>query len=230
MQVKLIVQNGKQAGKVIPVSGRRFVIGRADDCQLRAQSTLISRRHTAILIEEDLVSVEDCGSTNGTFLNDQPVKQRCELHNGDHLSVGPLAFEVQLSVDVDAKRRPKVHSVQEAAARTAATPPPAPKEEFDISGWLIETPPAEEKPARQKSEAGTDTVINRGLVETTMMSAAPESPAAQPDAAKKPADKKTEKTPPAKPVGKFQVPKKVAESSGAAADDALRQFFHRRKP
>ena len=39
MEVKLVVANGKNVGQEIPVPGPKFLIGRADDCQLRPEAT-----------------------------------------------------------------------------------------------------------------------------------------------------------------------------------------------
>ncbi len=226
MEVKLIVQNGKHAGRAIPVSAAKFSIGRAEDCQLRVQSSLISRKHCVILVEEGSASIEDCGSTNGTFLNDERLTERCELHSGDRLRVGMLGLEVQLAVSVEGKRKPKVHSVQEAAARTAASVP-AVQEELDISGWLGETSGAGLAPARRESEEAHETIADKSLVDTATMPAEPPKPEAE----KNPPEKKDRKAHgPTKGVSKFHAPAKPkAESSGAAADDALRQFFHRKK-
>ncbi len=226
MEVKLIVQNGKQAGRTIRVSADKFVIGRSEDCQLRVQSNLISRKHCTILIEDASATVEDCGSTNGTFVNDQRITERRELQSGDQLRVGMLGLEVQLAVSVEAKRKPKVHSVQEAAARTASSAPAAQDEELDISGWLGDNSGPSPTPPRPEPQSAHETIADKSLVDTATMPA--EAP--KPDE-KQPPDKKQQKTHgPAKGVGKFHAPAKPkAESSGAAADDALRQFFHRKK-
>ena len=133
MEVKLIVIGGKHPGQVIPVPPPEFLIGRAEDCHLRPQSDMVSRRHCAILQEEGVVAVCDFGSKNGTFVNDQRVITRQELKPGDRLKVGPLEFEVQLSVSLSGKKKPKVHNVQEAAARLVET---AAGEELDVSNWL----------------------------------------------------------------------------------------------
>jgi pSer/pThr/pTyr-binding forkhead associated (FHA) protein len=225
MEVKLIVQNGKQAGRAIRIAAAKFVIGRAEDCQLRVQSNLISRKHCMILIEDASATVEDCGSTNGTFLNDQRITERQELHSGDRLRVGMLGLEVQLAVSVEAKRKPKVHSVQEAAARTAASTPAA-QEDLDISGWLGENGGPAPTPPRPEPPSAHETIADKSLVDTATMPA--EGP--KPDE-KQSADKKQQKTHgPSKGVSKFHAPAKPkAETSGAAADDALRQFFHRKK-
>jgi predicted component of type VI protein secretion system len=134
MDVKLVVLGGKNAGMQLAVAGAKYLIGRGEDCQLRPGSDQISRHHCAILVEEGKVTVEDYGSTNGTYVNQQRVQNNRELRTGDHLRIGPLEFEVQLTVNVGGKKKPKIQTIQEAAARTAqsATKP----EDLDVAHWL----------------------------------------------------------------------------------------------
>jgi pSer/pThr/pTyr-binding forkhead associated (FHA) protein len=142
MQVKLIVAHGKHAGQEVTVPGPKFFVGRAEDCDLRPQSDLISRHHCALLVEEGFVAVRDFGSKNGTYVNDQRVRTETELKSGDRLKIGPLEFEVQLAVEVGGKKLSKVRSVQEVAVRTAQPPRPKPvetTEEMDVDDWLEET-------------------------------------------------------------------------------------------
>ena len=54
---------------------------------------MISKRHCAIVQRDNKVFIQDFGSTNGTSLNDQPVKDEIELHDADRLKIGPLHFE-----------------------------------------------------------------------------------------------------------------------------------------
>src|SRR5262249_25140472 len=70
--------------------------GRDPQCHLRPASPMISKRHCALLVRADKVFVRDFDSTNGTFLNDQPVKGEVEVNHQDRLKVGPLAFTVQI--------------------------------------------------------------------------------------------------------------------------------------
>ena len=60
-----------------------------------------------------------------------------ELRTGDKIKIGPLEFEVHLSTSVSGKKKPKVHNVQEAAARTVEAAKPRDNEP-DISDWLNE--------------------------------------------------------------------------------------------
>jgi pSer/pThr/pTyr-binding forkhead associated (FHA) protein len=110
MKLSLVVATaGKALGQVIPVKLAQFVIGRDPQCNLRPASALISKRHCAILIKNGQVFVRDFDSTNGTFINDNPVKGELPLHHDDVLKVGPLAFKVQ---------------VEDAASISKPTPPP----------------------------------------------------------------------------------------------------------
>lgn len=138
MEVKLVVTQGKQAGQEVPIPGRKFFIGRAEDCQLRPHSDLISRHHCVILVEEGFVAIRDFGSKNGTYVNGNRVTSEVELKAGDRLKVGQLEFEVRMDVAVGGKKLPKVHSVQEAAVRTVEKPrvQKAAKEDMDVSDWL----------------------------------------------------------------------------------------------
>ena len=110
MKLSLVVTTaGKAQGQVIPIKLSQFVIGRDPQCNLRPASALISKRHCAVLIKNGQVSVRDFDSTNGTFVNEQPVKGEAPLQNGDELKVGPLAFKVQ---------------IEQTASISKPTPPP----------------------------------------------------------------------------------------------------------
>src|SRR5438128_11447908 len=101
MKLSLVVLTpGKMEGKSIPVTLSQFLIGRDPQCQLRPASALISKRHCALLMRDNKAFVRDFDSTNGTSVNEEPVKGERELHDGDSLKVGPLAFRVALEVDV----------------------------------------------------------------------------------------------------------------------------------
>jgi predicted component of type VI protein secretion system len=222
MEVSLIVASGKQMGKRISVSSPKFLIGRGEECHLRPQSSMVSRKHCVISIEGNSAAIEDLGSTNGTFVNDEKLEQRRELRSGDRIKVGILAMEVQLAVGTGGQKKADVHSVQEAAARTVAAASVA-EEDFDVSRWLGEDDDAAASPPRKESSIGEDTMAGKSLVDTTAIPVPPPH--------KKEEEEKKEPHPPARTIGKMVRPTKpTAESSGAAADDALRHFFHRKKP
>ena len=80
MKVSLVVASGVHQGKVIPITGSQFFIGRDAQCHLRPASQAISKRHCGVLVRDGKVYIKDYGSTNGTTVNDE-AHQRCrDLH------------------------------------------------------------------------------------------------------------------------------------------------------
>jgi pSer/pThr/pTyr-binding forkhead associated (FHA) protein len=53
----------------IPIPMPKCFIGRGDDCHIRPQSQLISRRHCVIVAANGSATIEDCGGANGTLVN-----------------------------------------------------------------------------------------------------------------------------------------------------------------
>jgi len=140
MEVKLIVVHGKHAGQEIPIPGLKFFIGRAEDCNLRPHSDLVSRHHCVVMVEEGFVAVRDFNSKNGTFVNNERISGETELKSGDHLKVGQIEFEVHIGATVVGKKAPKVRSIQEAAARTVQSARPQPGgKELDVGDWFEDT-------------------------------------------------------------------------------------------
>jgi predicted component of type VI protein secretion system len=206
MDMKLKVTSGKNAGKEIPIRGRKFLIGRAEDCNLRPGSELISRHHCAILIEEGYAGVRDFGSKNGTFVNDERIVGERELKPGDRLTIGQLHFEVQIAHSLGGKKQPPVADVKEAVARTVTN---AAKDPLDVTQWLAGEASEDTtvSAARETKDAAlTDTdSIDLGATQKV------EPPApAEPDA---PKDRKGKKAP-----GKLPpVPSTTKDSQDAAA-------------
>ncbi len=91
----LITLRGPEQGSILPLAQGPQVLGRDPDCQLVLGGRGVSRRHLKLTVEGDHVSFEDLGSTNGVYLNNEPVKNG-SLSFGDTLSVGP---EVLLRLD-----------------------------------------------------------------------------------------------------------------------------------
>ena len=69
-------------------------IGRSADCDLRLHDTYLSSRHARLANDDGDLSIEDLGSTNGTYVNQELVKGRVLLERGDIVQVGGVLFEV----------------------------------------------------------------------------------------------------------------------------------------
>jgi signal transduction histidine kinase/CheY-like chemotaxis protein len=83
----LVALFGASPGTVHPLEGE-VILGRAADATIHVDDDRASRRHTRITVRgPDLVSVEDLGSKNGTWVNGRRVAA-AELRNGDTVQIG----------------------------------------------------------------------------------------------------------------------------------------------
>ena len=175
MQVKLRIVGGKNATQEVAVTGPRYAIGRGPKCQLRPKSDAVAERHCDLLVEPGSVRVEDHGSPQGTLVNGQRVAGSQELKQGDRLTVGPLEFEVILSVSVAGKKKPKVANVEEAAARLATGGRDALD---DISDWVGSGDDDTPVPSRYAAQLTTEEKDALGLGANPAPTPASKQPAA----------------------------------------------------
>jgi pSer/pThr/pTyr-binding forkhead associated (FHA) protein len=98
MDARLLVAHTNADAKQIRL-GAETLIGRSPECNLRIASGQVSRRHCLIKVAEELVSVRDLGSANGTRLNGQAIaaEEDVVVPPGSTLVVGPLKFIVQFT-------------------------------------------------------------------------------------------------------------------------------------
>jgi hypothetical protein len=66
-------------------------LGRGD-VEIRLEDPFASSRHARISREGPVVVIEDLGSTNGTYLNEQPLSGPQPLHDGDRIRIGDSEF------------------------------------------------------------------------------------------------------------------------------------------
>jgi hypothetical protein len=73
-----------------------LVLGRGDHAAIRLEDPFASARHARIYEQGSSVIVEDLGSTNGTYLNEELLETARPLHPGDRVRIGDseFAFEV----------------------------------------------------------------------------------------------------------------------------------------
>jgi pSer/pThr/pTyr-binding forkhead associated (FHA) protein len=83
-----------------PMGGREHVleagqtIGR-EGCDVMVPDPDVSRRHAMIHGVDEGLGVEDLGSTNGTYLNGEPLRGPSPLHIGDRIKIGDSEFSFE---------------------------------------------------------------------------------------------------------------------------------------
>jgi len=80
--------SGKYQGGEFPLKGdKQLIIGRSSELDIVLVEDMVSRKHAKISITGGKISIEDLGSTNGTFVNGEKVKTS-RLKEGDRILVG----------------------------------------------------------------------------------------------------------------------------------------------
>jgi pSer/pThr/pTyr-binding forkhead associated (FHA) protein len=80
--------SGKYQGGEFPLRpNREIIIGRSSDLDMVLVEDMVSRKHAKISTDEHSVSIQDLGSTNGTFVNGEKIRA-IRLKEGDRILVG----------------------------------------------------------------------------------------------------------------------------------------------
>ena len=87
--------SGKYQGGEFPIyPDKPIVVGRSSDLDMVLVEDMVSRRHAKIAIGGDsAITIEDLGSTNGTFVNGEKVK-KARLKEGDRVLIGTSILKV----------------------------------------------------------------------------------------------------------------------------------------
>jgi len=122
---KLVIIEGKEKGKVIPLKSGSLVFGRSKG-DILVQDPRVSRSHVSITYDEaeGKVTFQDLKSLNGTLINGT-ISEKGELHDGDKLLLGNTLFDCQIAPPPEEKFEATVEpSVAEAPKA------PAPKKKI----------------------------------------------------------------------------------------------------
>lgn len=82
---------GLRAGSAYDLS-EGAVLGRGDGADIRLEDAFASTRHARLVPQGDVIVLEDLGSTNGTYLNGEPLRGPQPLHVGDQIKIGDSEF------------------------------------------------------------------------------------------------------------------------------------------
>ena len=122
---RLVVRRGPQPNQAFEISKEVTTLGRdiTNDIVLNDRET--SRHHLRLMRSGDTMTIEDLGSTNGTFVNGKRLSGVTPLQNGDMIGLGET---VTLALEF-------YHAAPEAASAAPPAPPaptPAPMPPVDM--------------------------------------------------------------------------------------------------
>ncbi len=104
-----IYPSGASMGKRYPLStASSLLIGRGSDCAIHIDDSSVSRKHARIDPTPEGYHAADLGSTNGTFVNDQPVA-RHPLRDGDYLRVGNCIYRFLAGGNIEAEYHEEIY-------------------------------------------------------------------------------------------------------------------------
>ena len=123
---KLILSMETTMLKEIPLTKERTTIGRKPHNDIQIDNLAISGEHAVVITILNDSFLEDLGSTNGSFVNGQPVKKHF-LQNGDTIELGKyrLKYVNEVPQQTSSADFEKTMILRPGAAQRPATEPAA---------------------------------------------------------------------------------------------------------
>jgi len=85
---------GHESGSTYEIPSHGATLGRGD-VEIRLDDPFASAHHARLSREGHVVVIEDLGSTNGTYLNEEPLSGPQPLHPGDRIRIGDSEFSYE---------------------------------------------------------------------------------------------------------------------------------------
>ena len=106
----LIYPPGSDLGKRFPLTQGDIVLGRGRDCTILVDRDSVSRRHARISYQGKGWFIEDLQSTNGSYVNDVPIK-KLPLRDSDFVKIGAAIFKFFVGTDVEASYHEEIYNL-----------------------------------------------------------------------------------------------------------------------
>jgi diguanylate cyclase (GGDEF)-like protein len=106
----LVVINGVDLGKKYSLAQANTLIGRSSKVDIQIDEDSISRNHAVIENNGEQIVLRDLNSTNGTYVNDQQIKQHT-LHDGDLVKIGRTIFKFLSGSNIESAYHDEIYKL-----------------------------------------------------------------------------------------------------------------------
>ena len=115
----VVVLYGPELGKRATIGRGAFQIGRSSKNELAIDQESVSRHHARITSTASRAfAIEDLGSTNGTWVNDERVSAKRKLEDGDQIRVGRSILKFMTGANLEANYHEEIYRLMTVDALT----------------------------------------------------------------------------------------------------------------
>lgn len=114
----LVQYNGAGTGKRYLLEKEELHLGRAVTSDIVIADTSVSRTHAHIYNQDTGVFIEDAGSANGTYINEQKISERYKLADQDLIRLGTMLLKFFSADNVDGFIQDKIYQLATIDAGT----------------------------------------------------------------------------------------------------------------
>ena len=113
---KLVILTQGLTGRAHELNVDRTTVGRVEDNLFQIAETSVSSHHCEVLLRGSDVVIKDLNSTNGTFINDQPVTESV-LKPGQTLRLGTVELKLETGAGAAASASAPANAAPDAPAK-----------------------------------------------------------------------------------------------------------------
>lgn len=115
----LVVINGVDLGKKYSLVQSSTMIGRSSKVDIQIDEDSISRNHAIIEKREGEFIIRDLESTNGTYVNDRPIRSH-SLRDGDQIKIGSTIFKFLSGSNIESAYHDEIYQLTTTDGLTGA--------------------------------------------------------------------------------------------------------------
>ena len=114
----LVQYSGSNLGKRYSLDSDSITVGRSPKADICLDEPSVSRSHSKFIINGGLISIEDLGSSNGTYVNDKKLKTVLQLNDQDIIRLGNILFKFFANENIDGIVHDKIYRMATIDAGT----------------------------------------------------------------------------------------------------------------